>query len=224
VDRYRRHDRGHDPRSSLPRNCEPDGGAYGNGLNAEQLLRETAPIKISVAFVEHDDRERQDLLLRVVNREKNTIADAEVWLTDIRRWDNELGDFVMTAEIYGDGTSFRQLQLGRATLHPNTAVSAGMIRVESNRLVVDGALKDRRRDHHRMFTAGVWQISYEVRGAGERRAQGAVCLTWDGTASIVKPRACPQILFRRDRAPSREHRLRFQFNVPGADARQCLTP
>lgn len=94
-------------------------------------------------FITFDSRLRR----RLAGKTKRIIVQCptECW--------RDLREFVMTMDAHGNGTTFRELNIGNATLHPNASVSVGIIRAEDSRIEVHGSSKDRPQDHHRLTTA-----------------------------------------------------------------------
>ncbi len=167
------------------------GGDWQSG-DARQLLDQTLPLQVQLSLVTNVGG-TPGLLVKAVNIDKDTVQGATVIVTDIRRWDDALHEWVMTSDIYRNGVHFREMEIGTVTLHPGAvgATSVGMVRVENARLEIHGATKDDPQDKHRMHTGGVWRISYCVTGINGRRAIGTLCLSWKGQGTVPEPCACP---------------------------------
>ncbi len=120
------------------------------------------------------------LNVKVTSDERDVIEGAQVHITDIRRWSDQLKAFVTSRDIYDSGVVFRPLQFGTVTLHPGETENVGLIRCEGQSVEFNGKMADQGQAHYRIRTPGIWQVSFRVQGADGRNQDGALCLRWEG--------------------------------------------
>lgn len=150
---------------------------------AQRLLDQQKPLNVDVQLIENSGG-TPGLLVKAVNQNAIAVENAVIVVTDIRWWDEHSKQFVTAKEIHEQGTTFRELEIGRTTLHPRSPEQMGFIRAEGNRLELQGRSKDNPQDRHRWQTLGGWQISFQVSGSDGRKIVGARCL-WRSGSSVI---------------------------------------
>jgi hypothetical protein len=134
------------------------------------------------------------MYLMAKNNDADAVPDAIVTVFDIRLWDEELQRFVTTEEIYGQGRTFTQMRIGKATLHPVKQKQIAFLRAENRKVVVEkepGLVDDSDRNSYAIETAGVWRIDCRVHSPDGRSIDGFVCFSWDRGDMSCRPCDCP---------------------------------
>jgi hypothetical protein len=142
--------------------------------------RVAAPaLKVSLKLVDNTGG-TLGLHVKAVNGEPQPLESVGIVVTDIRRWNDDVKAFVTSGDIYDSGTTFLEMEIGKATLHAGEQTNVGFIRCEGFRIELNGAIRDSSKDHYRITTAGIWQISLRLDAKDGRSMNTALCFRWEG--------------------------------------------
>jgi hypothetical protein len=151
------------------------------------------PLNIELAL-KRNEHGTPGLILMARNNDADTVPDTVVTVFDIRRWEEAVQRFVMTEDIYEHGTTFTEIRIGKATLHPVKQTQIAFLRAENRKVVVQkepGLADDSNRNHYPIKTAGVWRIGCRVHSPDGRSLDRFVCFSWDGSDASCIPCNCP---------------------------------
>jgi hypothetical protein len=160
-------------------------------LDADALLHlmSTPPINVAISLVDNKGG-TPGVHIKATNRSGEALEQVKIILTNLLLWNEDLGDFTKTREVYNGGTVFNEVQIGNATLYPAQTEGVCLIFHELHQLKIHGQGLD-----YAMRTAGIWQIRLRVLAADGRQQEAAVCVKWDGQegrSSVFLPCECPK--------------------------------
>jgi hypothetical protein len=138
-----------------------------------------AALKVSLKFVDNTGG-TPGLHLKAINGEPQPLESVRIVVTDIRRWNDDVKAFVTSRDIYESGTTFLEMEIGKATLHAGEQTNVGFIRCEGFRVELNGTIRDSSKDHYRITTGGIWQVSLRVDSKDGRSMNTALCFRWEG--------------------------------------------
>jgi hypothetical protein len=147
-------------------------GQPGHGVAAPGL-------KVSLKFVDNIGG-THGLHVKAVNGEQQPLESVRIVVTDIRRWNDDVKAFVTSGDIYDSGTTFLEMEIGKATLHAGEQTNVGFIRSEGFRVELNGTIRDSSKDHYRITRAGIWQVSLRLDAKDGRSMNAALCFRWEG--------------------------------------------
>lgn len=126
--------------------------------------------------------------LKVVNESADAVEGVTVTVTDLRIWNQQLGKFVTLPDIHGESSKFPQDSVlhHKNTLHPGAATDFGLIRVEGNRLSIEGS-----RDY-RSTQEGIWELKYRIGPNPQAFVEGRICFEWHRSNDTGQPPALKQ--------------------------------
>jgi hypothetical protein len=157
--------------------------------NGETKVAEaTKPLKVELALRKNTGTPGVLLLAR--NNEADPLPNAAVAVIDIRMWDDRLAKFITKAEIYGDATTFNEMQIGKATLHPSESVQVAFFRSENKRVEINRNGPQSRVDRYALRSHGIWRISCRVKSSDGRFVDQAVCFSWRDGDLFPDPCTC----------------------------------
>lgn len=170
------------------------GGEWEQDYREDLLAQATSALNIELAWKPNiGSGATPGMWLQATNKDSETVEVAKLFITDVRKWDETIGNgaFVTTPDIHGGGTTFTEVHVDTATLHPGSPATIGFLRYELHRLEI----QTQRQEHVRMTIPGIRRISYRIQAKDGRQTTGSICFSWKGPENPGKwpePCECPR--------------------------------
>ena len=121
--------------------------------------------------------------LKVQNEATKPVDGVTFVITDLRVWDERHKEFVTHPDIYANSSTFPGpcTRNHRQTLHCGVPGDYGLLRVEGNRLSVEGT------HEYKTTKDGRWEMKYKVGPDDESFIEGRICFEWKASNDIGKP-------------------------------------